>query len=94
MMSDKEVRDQEALAVVVGEAWAQRMVDKQRSEGITIGGEWPGRPEDVAILAKPLSDNPDERQLLGQIILTNARRAWDDIHATLVERNRRPPPEE
>jgi len=40
------------------------MLDKQQSESVTVGGEWPGRTEDVAILVEPLSDVADERQVL------------------------------
>ena len=69
-------KEQEALAVIVGEAWAQRMADKQLTEGATIGGQWPGRSEDVATLAKPLSDKASELKILGRVILTNAQRAW------------------
>jgi hypothetical protein len=70
------LEEKKALAVLIGEAWATRMVDKQRSEGARIGGDWPGSPDDVAILVAPLSADAAERHLLGQVILTNARRAW------------------
>ena len=77
------MKDKEALAVLVGEAWAQRMLDKL-SERPTVGGEWPGRPEDVAILAEPLSDDAGELQVLGQVILTNAQRAWQELTQQLA----------
>ena len=70
------MKDKKALAVIVGEAWAKRMVDKMRSEGTTVGGDWPGRREDVAILVEPLSDKADERRALTRIIMANAKRAW------------------
>ena len=73
------MKDKKALAVIVGEAWAKRMLDKQQSEGVTVGGDWPGRTDDIAILAEPLSDVADERQVLGQVILTNARRFWSTL---------------
>jgi len=70
------MKDKKALAVIVGEAWAKRMFDKQASNGATVGGDWPGRTEDVAILVEPLSDDADERRVLVRVILSNARRAW------------------
>ena len=50
------MKDKEALAVVVGEAWAQRMLDKRLSEGAKVGGSWPGRAEDVANVCKGVPD--------------------------------------
>ncbi len=70
------MKDKKALAVIVGEAWARRLLDKQLSEGVTVRGNWPGRTEDVAVLVEPLSDKPEERRALGRVIVTNAERAW------------------
>jgi hypothetical protein len=81
------MRDKKALAVIVGDAWAKRMVEKQQSEGSTTGGPWPGRAEDIAVLARPLSDVTEEQQILGLVILRSARRAWRTLTTT-----RTPPP--
>jgi hypothetical protein len=39
------MKDKKALAVIVGEAWAKRMLDKQVSDGATVRGEFAGVAE-------------------------------------------------